>query len=285
LKEYEFHELANEFPLLGGDGFDGLVNDIREHGLREPIWLYEGKILDGRNRYRACQKIGIEPDTREYEGDGLEAFVLSLNLHRRHLTTSQRALLAAKQTNLTHGGQRGDKDQGANLPDGSVSSANAAEALNVSERIVKTARTVQENGSPELVEAVEKGDVSVSKASEISKKVPKERQKEAVEDKLPTPKQANQQARKNGTKVLASDLRYHDGRTPEQNEAEKNVTKIMFQCFEALEFLATMKVSAAQLVEIMDDSGRYRIDNNLGAATDFITELNKIWRAKDDKAA
>ena len=50
-----FHPLANVFPLLEGEEFDALVADIAASGLCEAVWLYEGQILDGRNRYRACQ--------------------------------------------------------------------------------------------------------------------------------------------------------------------------------------------------------------------------------------
>ncbi|HMA70224.1 MAG TPA: hypothetical protein VKP67_01840 [Xanthobacteraceae bacterium] len=55
----EFHLLANIFPLLKGADFDALVADIQAHGARDKITMYEGKILDGRNRYRALVKIGL----------------------------------------------------------------------------------------------------------------------------------------------------------------------------------------------------------------------------------
>ena len=61
----DFHPVAELFPLLGGNEFDGLVKDVREHGLREPIWLHQdGRIIDGRNRYLACLEAGIEPPQR-----------------------------------------------------------------------------------------------------------------------------------------------------------------------------------------------------------------------------
>ena len=92
----EFHPVANLFPLLSGDDLEALTGDIETNGLLEPIWLHpDGRIVDGRNRYRACQAAGVEPRFRTWDGRGsLVEFVVSLNLHRRHLTSSQRAMAA-----------------------------------------------------------------------------------------------------------------------------------------------------------------------------------------------
>lgn len=94
--EYEVHEVANIFPLLEGEELDALANDIQAHGLIEPILLYEGQIIDGRNRLRACELTGVEPIFQETSLDGLTPleFVISKNLHRRHLGAGQRAALA-----------------------------------------------------------------------------------------------------------------------------------------------------------------------------------------------
>lgn len=88
--QLEFHPVANIFPLMTGAEYDALVSDIAEHGQHEAIWLYDGMVLDGRNRLRACMDLGIVPEFREYSGDDPQAFVVSLNLHRRHLTREQR---------------------------------------------------------------------------------------------------------------------------------------------------------------------------------------------------
>jgi ParB-like chromosome segregation protein Spo0J len=88
-----FHPLADIFPLMQGEDFTALVADIREHGLRESIVLYEGKILDGRNRYRACIEAGVEPAyPKTFTGDQADAvaFVISVNIRRRHLTLGQK---------------------------------------------------------------------------------------------------------------------------------------------------------------------------------------------------
>ena len=93
--ESRFHEVTNLFPSMEETEYLHLVADIHAHGLREPIWTYQGKIIDGRHRARACQQLGIEPTFREWDGQGsLTAFVVSLNLERRHLTSSQRAIIA-----------------------------------------------------------------------------------------------------------------------------------------------------------------------------------------------
>ena len=95
----KFHPLADEWPLLEGEDFENLVEDIKAHGLREPIWLYQGMILDGRNRYRACLKAGIEPKFRQYDpvvqSDPV-AFVISVNANRRNLDLNAKKGVAAK---------------------------------------------------------------------------------------------------------------------------------------------------------------------------------------------
>lgn len=86
----DFHRFADIFPLLAGPEYDELVSDIRVSGLIEPIVTYEDKILDGRNRYRACRDACVEPRFISFDGDDALAFVISLNLRRRHLNESQR---------------------------------------------------------------------------------------------------------------------------------------------------------------------------------------------------
>ena len=90
------HPLSESLPMMSAAALYALCDDIAEHGQREPIVLYEGKILDGRNRYAACVKLGIEPRAINYEGDSPLDFVLSQNVTRRHLTESQKAAVAVR---------------------------------------------------------------------------------------------------------------------------------------------------------------------------------------------
>lgn len=204
---YEHHEIAGIFPMLHAEELGKLTDDIRANGLIEPVVLYENKILDGRNRYAACKHADIDPEYVEYEGTDPVGYVVSLNLHRRHLSESQRAMVGAKIANLPHGGDR--TEQTANLQD--ATRAQAADTLNVSERTVNTAKKVQREGSPELIEAVEQGKVSVSAAADVAT-LRKEEQadvvakgeaeilakaKEIRADKARIRKEANEELRKN----------------------------------------------------------------------------------------
>ena len=78
----ERHQLSAAFPDMPDEDFEDLIHSIKEHGQREPITVYENKILDGWHRYRACQQLDINPMTTVYEGNDPVSFVIDLNLHR-----------------------------------------------------------------------------------------------------------------------------------------------------------------------------------------------------------
>lgn len=168
--------MAGLFPLIDGDEFNDLAADIAAHGLREPIVLYDGAILDGRNRYAACLSAGVAPRFVEYDGDDALAFVLSLNLHRRHLDESQRGMVAARVANMP-----AHRPLESTSIDVLTTQPDAARMLNVSLPTVQRARVVLDHGAPELVDAVERGDVAVSTASEIAR-VPHDEQRAILAD-------------------------------------------------------------------------------------------------------
>lgn len=97
---YESHPIADIFPLMLPEEFVALKEDIKINGLLEPVWMYEGLILDGRSRCRACIESGVDIQVKEYLGNDPLGFVISLNLKRRYLNESQRRMAAAKLANL-----------------------------------------------------------------------------------------------------------------------------------------------------------------------------------------
>lgn len=151
--ELEFHPLAGIFPLMEGAEFTALVDDIRDHGQRETIVLHEGKILDGRNRYRACQEIDAEPRTEQWIGNGTAAeFVASMNIRRRHLSTEQCSAFAAELVNTKQGERTELPPNGGS----SITQKDAAKMMNVGHTTVSRAmKRMRED--PEAHEAAKAG--------------------------------------------------------------------------------------------------------------------------------
>ena len=162
----ELHPLCTLFPRLTGAEFDALVSDIKANGLREPIIIHDGMILDGGNRYRACIEAGIEPATMKFGGGNLVSYVLSANLHRRHLTAMQSAAIVASAQDWANANLRGGdrkSDQSANLHFDSA--ADRAAVSGASVRTQKSADKIAK-ADPELAKALGRGEVSPSDAVE-----------------------------------------------------------------------------------------------------------------------
>ena len=183
-----FHELANIFPMLGEEELKELCADMEKNGLTDPIIVYEGKVLDGRNRATACEMLGIKPKTVEYTGNDPLAFVLSKNLHRRHLNESQRAVIAATLATMRQG-ERTDLPTFGKFAEGSqdietkevtaqncaISQQTAAKMLNVSERQVRNATKLRKEAAPEVIQQVKEGKKSLHAALSERKAKPTEK--------------------------------------------------------------------------------------------------------------
>jgi hypothetical protein len=156
------HPAADLYPLMEGVEFDQFVEDIRQNGQCDPVVIHDGAILDGRNRVRACQQLGLEPIVVEWNEDGTpEAFVTSRNLHRRHLTISQRGLIAAKIANMKSGDSATQR-HGVGIPTPSISKAQAAAMLGVHRDTVVNAAKVLADGTAEEIDEVAKGWRSIN---------------------------------------------------------------------------------------------------------------------------
>ena len=172
---YPLHPAAELFPVMDEAAFAALVADIAAHGQREPILVLDGQVIDGRHRLRACEQLGLEPLVRQVSADDGDPFglVVSLNLHRRHLSEGQRAIIAARLATLPHG--RPD----ANAQICAFTQDEAAQHLKVSRRTVQHARAVLDHGIDELQAAVKGGEISVSAAAELSR-LPADTQRAAL---------------------------------------------------------------------------------------------------------
>jgi len=179
---FETHPAADLFPLLSSTALEEFAADVKARGLLQPITLLDGLILDGRNRALACERAGIKPRFEEWSGTGSPiAWVLSVNLHRRHLDESQRAIVGARAMELFAADARARMLAGgpsANLRQGK-SAQQAAALVNVSPRSVESASRILRDGAPELTHAVESGKVAVSTAATLAL-APREEQRQIV---------------------------------------------------------------------------------------------------------
>ena len=186
-REYQYHPAANIFPIMEHGELKTLADDIAANGLITPIELFDGKVIDGRNRLLACQLADVDPEFTEVDCEGLEPddYAISLNLKRRHLTLEQKAFVAARRKTYhaelakQRQGTRTDiRDSSPGSPTGKASDAAGAE-LGVSGKTVDRAEKVLEQGSAALVKAAERGEVSVSTAAKLAA-MPKGVQAKAV---------------------------------------------------------------------------------------------------------
>ncbi|APZ92174.1 hypothetical protein [Fuerstiella marisgermanici] len=231
------HPAADLLPLMTDTEYAELKQDIANTELRDNIVLWNDRILDGRHRIRALIELGINWKMHVDRYDEIEipdpvAFVVSKNLQRRHLSSSQRAMVAAKAKGYyecegkeaqREGGKKvgnGRKKVVANLPQPKKpekkSRDKAAAAVGVSGKLVDAARKVRNDGVPELVKAVESGKVAVSAAAEVAK-LPKAEQEQAVKT--------------NTVKQKAAEVR---SAKKEKKASEFNTTEATQQLFQVL---------------------------------------------------
>jgi oligoribonuclease (3'-5' exoribonuclease) len=200
-KQPKAHEYASLFPLATDDELLKMAEDIKQRGLQCPIIMLDGQVLDGRNRLAACELAGIAPRFEQYSGTDPLADVVSWNLHRRHLSTSQLAELAvelkpmfSKQAKERQAEQakknRPQSLKVANLPhsekvtagiDKTKARDQVAAVVGVSGRTVQDAEFIHKH-APKLSKEIKAGKMTVHAA--------KQQVKEQEEKKHPSTKKA-----------------------------------------------------------------------------------------------
>lgn len=176
------------FPMLEDEEYQALKRDIAENGQREPIRICDGEILDGRNRFKACEELGIAPKiqnvSREEVGDPI-AYAMSLNFHRRHLKPHQKGAALAQYMDAV--GAR--KQKGPGRPRKSTESvdlptiATVAQKLGVPEQTARDhlkAASDYQAAAPELRIKVDAGELTPAKAKALTVKLTKEPTEDAI---------------------------------------------------------------------------------------------------------
>jgi ParB-like chromosome segregation protein Spo0J len=181
----EVHPIAMIFPRLDDAAVDQMALDIRNNGQQQPISLYEGKVLEGVNRTEACKRLKCKVKARQYLGNDPIGFVLSANLHRRHLDASQRAIVGAKLADLGVGDNQTTKGSGTSIEV-------AAKLVNVGRASIERALIVLRSGDAKLIEEVKAGEVSVSAAANTASKKSSKKSGTTSKSKVVTPEKTKQ---------------------------------------------------------------------------------------------
>lgn len=191
----EPHSIAEWFPMMEAEEFEEFVDDVRINGIKDPITLHENKILDGRHRHKARSITGRQAQYVQLPAnvDPVD-FVLTKNLHRRHLTASQRAFIAERVAT--------QKSRGRPLKNGTtVTRRKAAKLTGISTRQISRVRAINARCPPEISDAIRDGDITINDA-EAASKLPPEHQIQAL-----------QQVREGRTKSMRAAMDLFDGET------------------------------------------------------------------------
>lgn len=264
--KYQIHPAAELFPMMNDAELRDLSRDIKANGLVEPITLHsDGSILDGRNRYRACQLADVEPTFTTWNGTGSPVvFVVSLNLHRRHLDESQRGMVAARLATL------GEGRPGITASIEAVSQPKAAEMLNVGRATVQRAREVLDSGTPDLVNAVERGEIKVSTAAVIAKQpveiqqrvtsAQTEERKKIIQEirSLPTEAEGRKEAIATGNMVPIKGNKFVLPMSKEDEQKLSAQQSLAMGIYGQIEELAALTISPEEMIRL---GVRYCLDD------------------------
>ena len=151
---------------MSADDFRALKDDIDNNGQREPVIVLDGMVLDGWHRYRACTELGLKVTQFTFpENDDPVAFVLSHNLHRRHLTASQRAAAVVACSTWAPKGRPGK----AETISAFSRDKDMAKAAGTSDRTIRDAKTAHKAG---LADAVKQGAMTAHEAAQVARGTP-----------------------------------------------------------------------------------------------------------------
>jgi hypothetical protein len=283
MADYPVHPAADLFPMMGGEAYEHFRTDIAERGQQEPVALWRGQVVDGRNRLRACRDLGVEPRTVALPDDADPVgHVLSANLHRRHLTESQRAVVGAKVKPLLEAEARERQrraalatnaaKKGEALVQNSAPAAagktrdQAADLVSVSHFSIDKAAEVLDRGTAGLLGMVERGEVSVSAAAAVSH-LPKPDQEQVVSEGPEAVKRKAKEIREARPAMPAEGR--EQGRRAELGERWQRCLHDLYMVLNSVRDAGGIERVAAAC----DEGGRAKIGGELGR----IAETLQIW--------
>jgi ParB-like chromosome segregation protein Spo0J len=284
------HPAAELFPLMSESELDDLITDIQANGQQFPIIALDGQILDGRNRWLACEHLGVTPKVEQYEGDDPVTFVISANLKRRHLTQTQKAEIAlkaiplfaqaAKERQRLAGMQYGENhpksdeelstSMGQPLRGHGKAVVQAARAADVSPSYVETAKRIA-NQAPDLHKRVLAGEFSLAIAEKKLRQRLAKQGKEPVIRRKPKQNRYVLQGAKSEAAIAQLDA-----------EAERQTRAAV--AYDVIERLGRCPYEPTDVAAAIPTLQRFRVDEHLKAACEWLEEFRRIWKDNDDPA-
>jgi hypothetical protein len=235
----EAHEYAKIFPMANDFEISDMADNIKARGLLNPIVMLNGKILDGRNRAAACELAGVTPHTVDYTGTDPLGDVISWNLHRRQLTTSQKAAVSLEMRDIfakqakerqaqAPGKPQGEKSVSLNSGEQTgKSAAQVAGVLGISHATVEDAVFVQKH-APELVEKIKAGGMTVNAAKTEVKQRQQQAEKKPETETIQKPEAQSQPSTGRAMEFASeaiNQLRKIKKADPVRHEAFRTVTQ------------------------------------------------------------
>lgn len=181
LTRHPFSALFSKYDMSEAD-LAKLADDINNNGQHLPITTFDGEVLDGWNRYRACMLVNIKPAIEEFDGEDPWAFVCSVNISRRHMTAQQIAAVFLLKQNMDCNSDSVSID--------TPSVRDVAKQFDVPHAAAQRLTKIAKDATPEVKQAVIDGTTSISKAAKVAE-LPKEQQNAALSAPKPVETLAN----------------------------------------------------------------------------------------------
>lgn len=244
---YAQHSLSVAFPTMSASEYAELLDSVTDIGVQNPITLFQGQVLDGWNRYRACQELGCDCPEREFDGNDPVRFVKAQNKHRRHMTAGAWAMVevALSEWKPAHRPEKG----AAAAP--LRSNAEMAASAGVGIRTIQQAKVVASSGTPDVQHAVKTGAVSVEKAADIAR-LPRDEQGAA----LAAPKPAKFKGKPKkvpATKWIAAEIKAAESKQHAER-ADAEIEPLQQEVTSLRESLAVAQDDIASMAKVLDAS-------------------------------
>lgn len=278
----KIHPACSLFPKLSEQDLQTLAEDIKANGLLNPIVTVDNQILDGRNRYDACRIAGVKPRFVKWSGEGSPlAWVVATNLVRRHLTASQRAVVAFDLLPMLEAEakerQRLSKGRGKKVASKLATSSTTGKASQIAARITKANSAYVEKvkaisqKAPEIVAELKSGRVTVNEAVRLAKQPESKRKKVLAVAR----KQPGEPLKRIMRRVMVEEA---EAPAPSKQQGKAKIEIICGDCIQVMrERITDESISVVTTSPPYNQGVRYRTYNDDREEFDYLNWLQEVF--------